>query len=75
MNVIMILFFASLFVASGFLIAFIWAVRSGQMDDKYTPSVRMLFDDAEPAGQNKDAKVISKNENSASKTIQPKETE
>ena len=25
--------------------AFIWAVKSGQYEDKYTPSVRMLFDD------------------------------
>ena len=28
-----------------FLGAYIWSVRSGQFDDKYTPSVRMLFDD------------------------------
>ena len=28
-----------------FLGAFIWAIRSGQFDDDYTPSVRMLFDD------------------------------
>ena len=32
-------------VASVFLIAFIWAVRSGQFDDTYTPSIRILFDD------------------------------
>lgn len=35
----------SLFVALGFLAAFIWAVRSGQMDDDYTPSIRILFDE------------------------------
>ena len=35
----------SLLVASGFLIAFLWAVRNGQFEDDYTPSVRMLFDD------------------------------
>jgi cbb3-type cytochrome oxidase maturation protein len=34
-----------LVVASGFLIAFLWAVRSGQFEDDYTPSVRMLHDD------------------------------
>jgi nitrogen fixation-related uncharacterized protein len=28
-----------------FLYAFIKAVRGGQYDDDYTPSVRMLFDD------------------------------
>jgi cbb3-type cytochrome oxidase maturation protein len=32
-------------VAAGFLIAFLWSVKTGQMDDDYTPSVRMLFDD------------------------------
>jgi cbb3-type cytochrome oxidase maturation protein len=31
-------------VASGFLIAFVWAVRSGQFDDTGTPAVRMLLD-------------------------------
>jgi cbb3-type cytochrome oxidase maturation protein len=28
-----------------FLAAYFWSVRSGQFDDKYTPSVRILFDD------------------------------
>lgn len=45
MEVIFVLIAASLLVASGFLVAFLWAVRSGQYDDDYTPSVRMLFDD------------------------------
>jgi cbb3-type cytochrome oxidase maturation protein len=35
----------SFVVALGFLIAFIWTIKSGQLDDDYTPSVRMLFDD------------------------------
>ena len=35
---------ASLLLAIGFLIAFIWSVRSNQYEDDYTPSVRMLFD-------------------------------
>lgn len=35
----------SLFVAVGFLCAFFWAVRNGQFNDKYTPAVRMLFND------------------------------
>ncbi len=38
----------SLLVAVGFLLAFIWATRSGQFDDDYTPSVRMLFDNEKP---------------------------
>lgn len=45
MAVIFILIGASLTIAIGFLIAFIWSVKSGQYDDDYTPSVRMLFDD------------------------------
>ncbi len=47
MSVIVILVFFSVLVAGGFLIAFLWAVRSGQYDDRYTPSVRILFDDNE----------------------------
>ena len=35
----------SVFVAAVFLILFIRSVKSGQFDDSYTPSVRMLFDD------------------------------
>ena len=46
MSVIVILLTASLSIAIGFLIAFIWSVKNGQYDDDYTPSVRMLFDDA-----------------------------
>lgn len=44
MSVIILLIGISLVVAVGFLLAFIWSVRSGQYDDDYTPSVRMLFD-------------------------------
>ena len=44
MSVLFILISASLIIAIGFLIAFIWSVKSGQYDDDYTPSVRMLFD-------------------------------
>ena len=46
MSVIVILIGASLLVALGFLIAYLWAVKSGQYDDKYTPSVRILFEDS-----------------------------
>ncbi|KAB2844443.1 MAG: cbb3-type cytochrome oxidase assembly protein CcoS [Melioribacteraceae bacterium] len=45
MSVILVLIGFSLLVAVGFLIAYLWAVKSGQYDDKYTPSVRILFDD------------------------------
>jgi cbb3-type cytochrome oxidase maturation protein len=45
MSVIIILIGASVLVAGGFLVAFLWSVKNGQMDDDYTPSIRMLFDD------------------------------
>jgi len=45
MSVIYLLIGISICVAIGFFIAFIIAVKSGQYDDDYTPSVRMLFDD------------------------------
>lgn len=48
MSVIIILIAASILIAGGFLVAFLWSVRNGQYDDDYTPSVRMLFDDATP---------------------------
>jgi cbb3-type cytochrome oxidase maturation protein len=45
MSVIYVLLTISIVVAVIFFIAFIVAVRSGQYDDSYTPSVRMLFED------------------------------
>lgn len=45
MEVIAVLIGAALLVAIGFLIAFIWAVRSGQYDDTVTPSMRVLHDE------------------------------
>ena len=45
MSVIYILLTISIIVAVIFFIAFIYAVKNGQFDDSYTPSVRMLFED------------------------------
>ena len=44
MEAILFLIVIGIIVAGGFLIAFIWAVRTGQYEDDYSPSVRMLFD-------------------------------
>ncbi|KAF0151903.1 MAG: cbb3-type cytochrome c oxidase maturation protein CcoS [Ignavibacteria bacterium] len=49
MQVIIVLIAASLLVALGFLAAYLWAVKSGQYDDKYTPSIRILFDENKKA--------------------------
>jgi cbb3-type cytochrome oxidase maturation protein len=44
MSVIFIILLASLLIAIGFLLAFIWSVKTNQYEDDYTPSVRMLFE-------------------------------
>jgi len=44
MSVVFILILASLTIAIGFLIAFIWSVKTNQYEDDYTPSVRILFE-------------------------------
>jgi cbb3-type cytochrome oxidase maturation protein len=44
MSVLFLLIALSLLLAGGFLFAFIWSVKSGQLEDDYTPSVRILFD-------------------------------
>lgn len=49
MSVIYILIGLSIIVASAFLFAFLWAVRSGQYEDDQTPAMRMLFDDEKPS--------------------------
>ena len=45
MSIIYMLLAISVIVALVFFAAFIFSVKSGQYDDTYTPSVRMLFED------------------------------
>ncbi len=45
MGIIVILIFISLSIAVLFLAIFVWSIKSGQYDDTYTPSIRMLFED------------------------------
>ncbi len=45
MNIIFMLIAVSLVIALIFFILFVKSVKTGQFDDVYTPSVRMLFDD------------------------------
>jgi cbb3-type cytochrome oxidase maturation protein len=47
MNAIIILLVCSLFVAAGFLFAFIWNVKDGQYEDNFSPANRILYDDSE----------------------------
>jgi len=57
MSVIYILLSISIIVAIIFFIAFIVAVKSGQYDDSYTPSIRMLFEDELVKKQTKPSKT------------------
>jgi cbb3-type cytochrome oxidase maturation protein len=45
MSVILLLIAAGGSVAGCFLVAFVWAVRSGQYDDVMTPATRILLDE------------------------------
>jgi cbb3-type cytochrome oxidase maturation protein len=45
MTALFVLIGISLLLAIGFLFAFIVSVNSGQFEDEYTPSVRILLDD------------------------------
>jgi cbb3-type cytochrome oxidase maturation protein len=45
MNIIILLIGISLGIAILFVIVFYWSFKSGQYDDTYTPSVRILFDE------------------------------
>lgn len=51
MSVLFVLIGVSMLVAGGFLVGFLWAVKKGQYDDSYSPSVRILFDDQEKEKQ------------------------
>jgi cbb3-type cytochrome oxidase maturation protein len=62
MLIIVGLIFISVIIAGGFLGAFIWATKSGQYDDTYSPSVRMLFDDDVPDKKAKDKSDPKKSE-------------
>ena len=60
MYVLVVLILASLLVATAFLLAFWWAVRSGQYDDTFTPSMRILFDDLRPNENNETGQISSR---------------
>jgi cbb3-type cytochrome oxidase maturation protein len=66
MSVIYVLLAISIAVALVFFTAFIISVRSGQYDDSYTPSVRMLFEDELVTKPSKEEKPKNK-----SKKINP----
>ena len=44
MSALIILLLVSVGIAAIFLVAFIWSIKDGQMDDDYSPARRILFD-------------------------------
>jgi cbb3-type cytochrome oxidase maturation protein len=72
MSVIFILIMASLFLATGFLVCFIWAVRSGQFDDTLTPSLRILTDERGVGGEMSSDSTLTKDAEGSVPAKQPK---
>ncbi len=56
MTVLFVLVPLALAIGLGFLVAFVWATKTGQYDDLDTPAVRMLLDDTD-----EESKTDSKN--------------
>ena len=45
MEIIYLMIPLAVFIVTGIVVAFIWAVKSGQFDDLEGPANRILFDD------------------------------
>lgn len=75
MSVIFFLIAIGILVAGGFLAAFIWSVRSGQYDDDYTPSVRMLFDNFKADDYTPEENQSKENNHSEENTTSPEQSD
>jgi cbb3-type cytochrome oxidase maturation protein len=53
MGMIYIMLIVSLIIALFFLGSFFWATKTGQFEDDFTPSVRILFDEETNQKSNK----------------------
>ena len=60
MSIIYFLIGCSVLLASVFLGAFFWAQKSGQNDDLYTPSMRILLDDEDDSKEANDIAISDK---------------
>lgn len=47
MNALYLVLPLALVIAAGAVLAFVWSVRSGQLDDLDTPACRLLLEDEE----------------------------
>ena len=63
MDIIIILLSISLSIAAGFLVLFIWNIRSGQYEDTSTPSIRILFGDKKMESKRKESDTTLKPKN------------
>ena len=45
MEIMYLMIGLSLFMAIGFVVAFVWSIRSGQQEDLITPAMRILQED------------------------------
>jgi cbb3-type cytochrome oxidase maturation protein len=45
MEIMYLMIGLSLFMAIGFVIAFVWSIRTGQQEDLITPGMRILHED------------------------------
>lgn len=71
MSILFLLIPLSIVIATCFLGAFIWAVRSGQYEDTYTPSLRLLGQDHEPLPIQESARHALTKKKDVPKTILP----
>jgi cbb3-type cytochrome oxidase maturation protein len=62
MSVLVLLITAGGIVASGFLAAFVWAVRAGQFDDLWTPAIRVLLDTRKPPAIERSPSAVTRHE-------------
>jgi len=72
MNIFYLLIGVSLLAALVFLALFIRAVKTGQFEDTYTPSVRILFDDDEIYKQKEEEENDEKKKEKETKNIETK---
>lgn len=57
MKIIFVMIAVSFVIALFFLVAFLWSVKSGQYEDTYGPSARMLFEDKPQTSTNKKSNI------------------
>lgn len=69
MSVIFVLMGFGVLVAGSFLIAFVWAVRTGQFEDRHTPAMRILFEDRKEKDKKADPIAGNGNKRAQNKPI------